>query len=90
MAVKYYTGVKDNVEKSFKSKDWTIPEKCTIRALQDKIWAGRYDLFKTLEKSCGENELLTKDLEVIKGEFERSKEVVVNGFEQVMDYLINI
>ena len=47
-------------------------------------------MFKTLEKSCGENELLTKDLEVIKGEFERSKEVVVNGFEQVMDYLINI
>lgn len=50
MFVKYYTGVKSNVEKVFKSKDWTIPEKCTIRGLQDKIWAGRFDLFKTLEK----------------------------------------
>lgn len=47
-------------------------------------------MFKSLEKSCGENESLGKELERIKAEFEKSKELVMNGFEQVMDYLINV
>ena len=63
MMVKYFTVVKENVEQMFKSKEWTIPEKCTIRSIQDKIWNNRYDLFKALEKACADNQVLTKELD---------------------------
>ena len=60
MGIKYTVGVKENVEEMFKSKDWTIPQRCTIRSLQDRIWKGRYDLFNSLEKACADNKVLTK------------------------------
>ena len=89
LKMKYSIGIKKNVEEIFKNKEWTIPERCTIRNMQDKIWEKRYDLFSSLEKACQSDRNLEKELESIKMEFEKSKEYVLNGFETVLDYVVN-